>query len=146
MSKSGSGKERCSRDECDGEGRWRWWNGMGAFGPYCDDHARDQLDDQNRCPITRREDKARQYRRTNRAVVIPAGLQPAGDTYPTIRTKYAFDRYLETDGREPTQCEISWCSKLEGECSHADEEEARYRNPPDYYGVEGGPGMEGDNA
>lgn len=117
--------DTCRTDGCEAEGRWRWWNGMGAFGPYCDDHARDQLDDENRCPITRREDKERQYRRTNRAVVIPAGLQPVGSSYPTIRTKGAFDTYLETDGEEPWQCTVGWCSRLQTECTHDGEAELR---------------------
>lgn len=113
-----SDTERCTREDCDEIGRWRWWNGLGAFGPYCNTHAREQLSDSDRCPITRREDKELQYRRTNRAVVIPAGIQPVGSSYPTIRTKKAFDRYLETDGDEPHQCDVSWCSNLESECVH----------------------------
>lgn len=108
---SSEDNESCRVDGCDGEPRWRWWNGKGAFAGYCDEHAREQLDEEDRCPITRREDVSDGY-------VLPAGIQPHDTSFPTIRTKDAFDTYLETDGEMPRQCDVAWCSKTRKQCGH----------------------------
>jgi hypothetical protein len=84
---------------------------MGAFAGYCDDHAREQLDDDAgyREPITRREDVSDGY-------VLPAGIQPVGRSFPTLRSKGAFDTYLSSDGERPRLCRTSYCSNLLSEC------------------------------
>lgn len=108
--------ERCRVDGCTGEPRWRWWNGMGAFAGYCNDHAREQLKDSSEFygkPITRPEDVSDGY-------VLPAGIQPLGSSFPTIRTKEAFDMYLESEGERPRLCRTSYCNNLLNDCeTHA---------------------------
>lgn len=118
-----SGKdERCQSDGCESDGGWRWWNGKGAFGPYCDSHAREELESADRSPayktpITRREDVSDGY-------VLPAGIMPVGGRFPVLRTKEAFDIYLETSGERPRQCRTSYCNNLLSECSiHTGEEQ-----------------------
>lgn len=101
--------EECRTDGCDGKGRWKWWNGKGAFAAYCDDCAREQLDYSDRSPITRREDVSDGY-------VLPAGIQPVDSMFPTIRTKRALDAYIETGGERPRQCSVSYCSNSEEQC------------------------------
>lgn len=118
--------ERCRIDGCAGEPRWRWWNGMGAFAGYCDDHAREQLNDSDEFygkPITRPEDVSDGY-------VLPAGIQPLGSSFPTIRTKEAFDTYLESDGERPRLCRTSYCNNLLNDCEVHDESASETQSKP----------------
>lgn len=113
----GSETETCRNEGCNGDGKWRWWNGMGAFAPYCDDCARDELEDRSDftgSEITRAEDVDGVY-------ALPAGIQPVGESFPTIRTKEAFDTYLKTDGKEPRQCRTSWCGNILTDCEYHEE-------------------------
>ena len=111
--------EQCSRSGCEEEANWRWYNGKGAFGPYCDGCAREQLESEHFQPITRQEDVSGTY-------VISAGIQPVGSMFPTIRSKQAFDIYLRTNGEKPRQCEESYCSNLRRQCDiHGEETELR---------------------
>lgn len=108
---------QCGVDGCDEPGPWGWWNGMGLFAPYCDEHAREQLKSDPEAyvdPITWAED-------VGDVGVVSAGIRPREARFPTIRTKEAFDLYLESDGDGPRMCSVFWCGELDRDCGGHEE-------------------------
>lgn len=103
------GDRQCNKSGCEEEANWRWFNGKGTFGPYCNGCTREQLESKHPRPITRQEDVSETY-------VVSAGIQPIGSMFPTIRSKQAFDIYLNTNGEGPRQCGESYCSNIRKQC------------------------------
>lgn len=89
--------ERC---ECGVVAEWTWFNGMGGMGRYCPKHARDELPNEAslpsyKDPITTDENVTLLRGRT--AIIPGGGVKPLGSTYPVVRSKEAFDRYVGTN-------------------------------------------------
>lgn len=69
---------------------------MGAIGRYCDTHAREDLDPEARLPAYSDPVTTESDLRGRRVVVIPGGgVKPLGERTPVLRSKEAFDAYLE---------------------------------------------------
>lgn len=84
--------DRCN---CGADAEWTWFNGMGAMGRYCNEHAREELPDdlpEYKDAITTEENVTLLRGRT--AIIPGGGVKPLGSTYPVIRSKEAFDQYM----------------------------------------------------
>lgn len=72
---------------------------MFGGGNWCTEHIREKLDPEDNLPeyqdpVTTKENVTTLQ---NGSAVIPAGARPRGRAFPTIRTKEALDRYVNTD-------------------------------------------------
>ena len=95
--------DRC---KCGAVAEWTWFNGMGAMGRYCREHARDELPNEDSLPsytdpITTNENVTLLRGRT--AIIPGGGVKPLGSTYPVVRSKEAFDRHVHPDTDHDTE-------------------------------------------